>query len=303
MISKYMAFKRVVELGSIAGAARDLGYTQSAVSQMVSSLEDELRVHLLIRGRRGVALTPEGRELYPFIEESVNRYRASLEKAAEIRGLETGTVRIGALSSVSTHWLPSLLEEFTQMNPGIDFVIRQGDYTSIQEWIKNGSVDFGFVSPAAVDGLELSVFGTDPFVAALPANHPLAGTGPVPLEALAGENFILLEEGHYYEPLEAFRTAGIRPNVKYTVHDDHAIMAMVEKNLGVSIISELVTRRTTFDIALAPLDPAVERTMAVGYASRSALPAASRRFVELLEKRAPGLCGTRRRPTSGRART
>lgn len=63
-------------------------------------------------------------------------------------------------------------------------------------------------------------------LAVLPENHPLAEKKVVPLAALADEPFILLEEGHYYEPLEAFRSIGTTPNVKYTIHDDYAIMPM-----------------------------------------------------------------------------
>ena len=60
----------------------------------------------------------------------------------------------------------------------------------------------------------------------------------VPLELLAKGPFVLMEEGYYYEPLEAFRSSGATPNVKYTIHDDYAITAMVEAGLGISILAE-----------------------------------------------------------------
>jgi DNA-binding transcriptional LysR family regulator len=289
MISKYIALQKVVEYRSMAKAAEHLGYSQSAMSQMISSLEDELSIKLLNRGKYGTELTAEGKELYPFIEETIYRYRASLEKAAEIRGLETGIIRMGTLASISANWLPPLIHEFENRYPGIEFVIHQGDYTSIQDWIKTGAIDFGFVSPDAVNGMELTVLNRGEFKAILPENHPLATASGISLSKLAKEPFILLEEGHFYEPLEAFRKAGVMPNIKYTIHDDYAIMAMVEEGLGVSILADLILRRTKYKIKALPLDPPIFRTMAIGYLKKEALPAASKRFIELLKSKAETL--------------
>jgi DNA-binding transcriptional LysR family regulator len=289
MIKKYIALQKVVECRNMSKAAEALGYSQSAMSQMISSLEDELSIKLLNRSKYGTELTGEGKELYPFIEETIYRYRASVEKAAEIRGLENGIIRMGTLASISANWLPPLIHEFENRYPGIEFVIHQGDYTSIQDWIRTGAIDFGFVSPDAVNGMELTVLNQGEFKAILPENHPLDSSASVSLSELAKEPFILLEEGHFYEPLEAFRQAGVMPNIKYTIHDDYAIMAMVEEGLGVSILADLILRRTNYKIKALPLDPPIFRTMAIGYLKKEALPAASRRFIELLESRAATL--------------
>lgn len=281
-MNRYLALHKIVELGSFTRAAEALGYTQSAMSQMIASLENELSMKLLIRSRTGVRLTLEGAELYPYVERLVYQYWAAREKAKEIRGLETGTIRMGTLASISAHWLPELLKEFQARYPGVEFVIHQGDYSSIQEWIKTGAVDFGFVNPKAVTGLETLVLKEGAMLAVLPQGHPLARREAVPLELLAEEPFILLEEGHYYEPLEAFRSVGAAPNVKYTIHDDYAIMTMVEAGLGVSILAELILHRTHYRLALRPTIPAVRRTVAVGYLDRNSLPIASKYFLNYL---------------------
>jgi DNA-binding transcriptional LysR family regulator len=289
MINKYIALQKVVELRSMAKAAENLGYSQSAMSQIISSLEAELSIKLLNRSKYGTELTAEGKELFPFIEETIYRYRSSLEKAAEIRGLETGTVRMGTLSSISANWLPTIIHEFENRHPKIEFIIHQGDYTSISDWIKTGAIDFGFVSPDAVNGMELTVLNKGEFKAILPKTHPLAQEKSISLAALAKEPFILLEEGHFYEPLEAFRQAGVTPQIKYTIHDDYAIMAMVEEGMGVSILADLILRRTNYRIKALPLDPPIYRTMAIGYLKKNALPAASKRFIELLKSKADTL--------------
>ena len=277
--------QKIVELGSFSKAAEALGYTQSSMSQMIASLEEELSIKLLNRFRTGAKLTLEGEKLYPYIERMIYQYWAAQEKAKEIRGLETGVIRIGTLASISAHWMPALLKEFQARYPGVEFVMHQGDYTSIQEWIKTGAVDFGFVSPRAVNGLETIVLKEGAMLAVLPEGHPLAEREAVPLAELAAEPFILLEEGHYYEPLDVFRSIGVTPNVKYTIHDDYAIMAMVEAGLGVSILAELILHRTSYRLALRPTDPPVRRTLAVAYKDRASLPMASRRFIEYLRAR------------------
>lgn len=284
-MNRYLALQKIVELGSFSKAAEAMGYTQSSMSQMIASLEDELSIKLLNRYRTGAKLTLEGAELYPYIERTIYQYRASQEKAKEIRGLETGVIRMGALASIAAYWLPGLLKEFQAQYPRVEFVIHQGDYTSIQEGIKTGALDFGFVSPAAVRGLETIPLKEGAMLAILPEEHPLAQEAVVPLAALAREPYILMEEGHYYEPMEAFAALDLKPNVKYTIHNDHAIMTMVEAGLGVSILAELVMQRIQYRIAIRPTDPPVTRTVAIGYKDRASLPIASKRFIEYLRTR------------------
>ena len=92
-----------------------------------------------------------------------------------------------------------------------------------------------------------------------------------------------MEEGHYYEPLAAFKAIGKSPNIKYTIHDDYAIMTMVETGLGVSILAELVLHRTNYGIRLCPTEPRISRTIAIGYKDKASMPIACKRFIELLQ--------------------
>lgn len=139
-MNRYIALQKIIDLGSFTKAAEILGYTQSSISQMISSLEDELSIKLLYRSRIGVKLTLEGADLYLFIEKTILQYRAMQEKANEIKGLDTGIIRVGTISSITCHWLPQLISEFQVIYPNIQFIFHQGDYSSIQEWIKTDTV-------------------------------------------------------------------------------------------------------------------------------------------------------------------
>lgn len=285
-MNRYIALQKIIELGSFTKAADALGYTQSSISQMIATLENELAIKLLTRSRVGVKLTIEGAELYPYIERSIISYRAMQEKANEIKGLETGIIRVGTVSSVTCHWMPVLIKGFQQLYPHVQFLFHQGDYTTIPEWIRTGAVDFGFITPAAAPDLKTVSIKNGEMLAVLPKNHPLAAGKSVPLKELTRDPFILLEEGHFSEPINAFHEAGLEPNIKYTIHDDYAIMTMVEAGLGISILAELMLRRTNYQIACLPLDPPVYRSLAVGYKDKDSLPIASKYFIEyLVEKK------------------
>lgn len=281
-MNRYIALQKIIETGSFTKAADALGYTQSSISQMIASLEKELAMKLLTRSRTGIKLTIEGAQLYPFIERSIFQYRAMQEKANEIKGLETGIIRVGTISSITCHWMPGLMKGFQNLYPHVQFLFHQGDYTLIPEWIKTGAVDFGFVTPAAVTDLNTIPIKNGEMLAVLPKDHPLAKSKSIPIKELTKDSFILLEEGHFSEPINAFHAAGLEPNIKYTVHDDYAIMTMVEAGLGVSILAELMLRRTNFDIVCRPVEPPIYRSLAIGYKDKDSLPIASKYFIEYL---------------------
>lgn len=288
-IQRYAAFKRVAELGQLTRAASDLGYTQSALSQMISSLEGELGFKLLNRTRRGCTLTKEGAELLPAVEQLMNAAFKVQEKADEINGLETGVVRIGTLASISAHWLPQLIREFETLHPNVQFIIHQGDYTLITQWINEGLIDFGFVNPHGVSGLQTRTVKQGAMSAILPPNHPLSNQERIALQDLASLPFILLEEGCYYEPLEAFHQIGEEPHIKYTIHDDYSIMALVSEGLGVTILADLIMLGCPYELCARPTDPPIFREIALAYKDESQLPIAAKRFMDLVCQRADEL--------------
>ena len=173
-MNRYAAFLKVVEVGSFTKAAEILGYTQPAMSQMVASLENELSIKLLYRSRYGVRLTPEGERLLPAIQSSVAQFQSMQNIAGEIRGLDSGVVRIGTISSISCHWLPPVIRQFWEKYPNVQLIVHQGDYTTIPEWVRTGELDFGFVTPDAVEGTDSRFLKTGEHRACLPKNHPLA---------------------------------------------------------------------------------------------------------------------------------
>ncbi|MGM9891980.1 LysR family transcriptional regulator [Limosilactobacillus sp.] len=284
-MNHYIAFQKVVETGSFTKAAAELGYTQSSISQMIAALEVKLGIRLLIRSHHGIHLTAEGRKIYPVIVKSIHQFQRVEAKANEIKGLNKDVIRIGTISSITCHWLPLLIKAFKQKYPDVEFVMYQGDYNSIAEWIKNGTIDIGFTTPAMTAGLDVIPIKEGEMQAILPVDHPLAAKPgqPLPIECLADEPIILLEEGTYSEPLNAFTAAGIRPRIEYRIHDDYAIMTMVEAGLGISILANLVLLRMPFKFVRRPLAPRITREIGVAFLNRQELSLACQYFVDEIQ--------------------
>lgn len=281
-MNRYKALLKIVEVGSYTKAAEILGYTQPALRQMITSLEKETSITFLYRSRYGVRLTPEGERLLPEIQKTIQQYDTLQRLENEIKGLESGIVRIGTISSISCHWLPPIIKQFWEKYPNVQLVLHQGDYNSICEWVQNGIVDFGFVNPSAVKGLEVQILKTGPFVAVLPKNHPLASKQSVSLHELEKEDYLLLEEGNYSEPLEAFHKENLTPNIRLRMHDDYSILSMVEQGLGYSLLAKLVIKKTAYDVSVVPVEKPILRTISLVTKDKRSLSFASKTFMKYI---------------------
>ena len=280
---RYVAFCKILEYGSFTRAAESLGYTQAAVSQMVSSLENELSLKLLIRTRSGVRLTPEGKQIYPMIQRAVSSMQELEVKAREINGLESGEIRIGIFSSIAQHVLPGLIKAFSNKYPNINFILYQGDNKTLPELLKSGIIDFAFIYPAAGVGLQTDLLATEQFLAVLPEDHPLATKKSIPLKALANEPLIIVEEGGKINTvLEAFDQLHITPSVKLRIQDDATILSMVEEGLGVSMLSAMTLEHSPYKFKKIPTVPPVGRSLSVAYENQAFLPIAAKRFINFM---------------------
>ena len=282
MLSRYDIFCRVVEIGSFTRAADTLGYSQSAVSQAVRAVEEELAVTLLNRSKNGLTLTADGETFLPYIRGICSAEKALAQKSRELQGLENSEIRLGTFTSVSRNLLPPLMHAFKQRYPSVRFVLQQGEYTSIRQWVLEGSVDFGFANAEAVTGLTVHPLYRDEMMAVLPPGHPLAARSVLSLAELAAEPFILLDEGARSVPLDAFARLGLTPRIEYTVYDDYTILSMVRHGLGVSILYRLVLTGFGQGLVLRPVREPLERTLALVWRDRETLPLAARRFADFI---------------------
>ncbi|MCR5051301.1 MAG: LysR family transcriptional regulator [Streptococcus sp.] len=284
-IQKYLAFIKTVELGSFTKAAAALNYSQSGISRMINDLEEESGVSLLERNRSGISLTSDGINLLPFIEKMVNDYLNLERRMEELTDLETGIIRIGTFSSVATHWIPKMIQAFQKKYPRIEFELVLGDYSEIEKWINSGRVDFGFVKLSKNRSLESTYLQKDELLVVLPENHPLTKYEKIPLKKFENLPFILLEKEENPEILELLNHADFSPNIQFRTWDDYAVMAMVEKNLGISILPELILTRVPYKIVTRSLEIPFYRRIGLVYKNKNALSLAAREFLNYIDFR------------------
>lgn len=281
-LEKYQAFIKVIEYQSFTKAGEVLNYSQSGISRMIKDLEEDFSAPLLHRSRNGVTLTSTGEMLLPYIKNLCEAHERLLEKAMALEGLKGGLIRIGTFSSVATHWLGAIISEFQKDYPEIDYELLVGDYKEIEEWTLSGRVDFGFVRLPVSKDLETIFLEADEMRAILPKKHPLAEKSALRAEDFSGEPFLLLEKGAKAEVIDFFKEAGVSPEIKFTTWDDYAIMSMVEKNLGVSVLPSLILRRIPYDILTRPLEPVLSRQIGVALKSYEGASLAVKTFLKYL---------------------
>lgn len=281
-MNQYLALLRVLECNSFSDAARVMGYTQSAVSQMIKALEEELGVTLLLRSRTGVTLTREGELLLPYIRDVANARRMLSEQAANFHGLQSGTIRIGTFTSVSSRLLPPVMKAFKEAHPNLRFELHQGVYSEIEEWVRTGVVDFGFTDASRVTPFVCEPVFRDTMLAVLPEGHPLGENIFVQVGQLKQEPFILLDEGRGGGIVHDMVAAHPEIDVQYHVADDYSILTMVENRLGIAILPELVLKNTNHRVIARQLQPQLRRTLGVIYPKREGLSTAARAFLREL---------------------
>ncbi|RPK06100.1 LysR family transcriptional regulator [Priestia endophytica] len=282
-LAKYEVFDTVVELGNLTKAAEALNLTQSAVSYSIANLEAELGFPLLIRSRSGITLTSNGERILKYIRTILHWNEKMKQEAACINGLEVGSVRIGAFTSVCIQWLPRWIKHFKQEHPFIEIKILQGGYQDIEQWIANGVVDFGFVSLPTLEGFETIPLKKDRLVCILPYNHPLGNQDKIRIEQLENESFIIQKSGYDHDIKRIFKETGVTLKNAFEMADDQAIIAMVENELGVSVIPELVLQGLSHNVTILSIEPEQHRFISIAAPSLKEISPASQKFIEYIK--------------------
>lgn len=279
-LRKCIAFLRTVETGSITQAADELGYTQSAVSKMIADLESEWQVRLLTRSRSGIELTSEGVELLPTVRAIVKDCNDLGFAVSELHGLQSGLLRIGCFTSVSTSVLPNILKSFHEKYPNIRIQLAGGEYEDIADWLRRGSVDCGFLALPAPPDFDARFLLRDSFVAILPEDHPMADAPCFPVSRLTQEDFVKLNESPDYELDRFLDTLPEKPRVTYEATSDFALLAMVERGLGVSVVHDLMLHPRRYRVARLPLDVTQFRDVGVAVKKNVVPSSVTRLFIE-----------------------
>lgn len=284
-LQKYMAFVKTVETGSFTRAAAVLNYSQSSVSKMIADLEKEWKMTLLERDRTGIHLTSSGEQILPYARLLIENYHKLESLVDDINGVQKGIIRIGTFASVAINWLPEIFAKFQRDYPGIEYEMLLGDYEEVENWIGEGRVDCGFLSIPTRTEFDTFSLTQDEYMVVLPQGHPLTLKEKTDIHDLEGEPFMLLEHGGRTEVTELLEKYHVHPEIRFTTWEDYAIMAMVEKGLGIGILPKMILRRIPYHIEIRPLTEPYYREIGIAVKNKKMMSPAVARFFQYLKYR------------------
>lgn len=285
-LKQYRALVETVESGSVTKAAAKLNISQSALTQLLNSLEKELGIVLINRSRSGVTLTDKGRSLYSSVVRVLKDDEHVRELAFGLAKENIRTIRIASFTSVAVNWLPEIIKAFSPEEPDTRIELVEGEYNDIPKSFTRQHIDFGFV-PLPVE-LECTCFPLyeDRLLAVLPIDTDesdltyVDGELRCPVTLFETRPVISLSENIDRDARSVFTRAGITPNIRYRVEDDYAMPAMVEKGLGICIVPELIMRGSDRRVMTLPLEPAATRTIGIAFPDYEGASDVARKFFE-----------------------
>ena len=283
-IKKLEAYVRAVDLGSLSKAAEELGYTQSGISHMMQSLEDEVGFPLMVRTSSGIVPNPEGELLLPVIRQLLSVSESLEQNISQMKGANTGRLRIASFSSVAAYWLPSIISSFQRNYPDVEIQIVEGGADRIESMMQNHEADLCLYTGGEGQDFEWIPLYRDQLLALVPPHHPLTREAAVPITTLMNEQFIMPLAGYDYEVHHILDQLDHYPHIRFSSCSDHAIISMVAEGLGVSILPDLLLRNYRNGAVAMPMKPAQFRIIGMGVPQTRATSPVTRNFMRYVRE-------------------
>ena len=251
-----IGFYHVTKLGSFTKAAEATFRTQSAISQQVKNLEEELGCQLLERiGKQKLRLTSAGEKFFKFSESILEKYNSVTEEIDEIKGLQMGHLRMAAPFTTLYHLFPITLKSYIKQFPNVELTILDRSQQDILDLTKNGDIDFGLVMESNVKtDLTALRWKKVRTVLMTPFGHPLTKVKSVTLKQIGKYPLILPPTNLKYRSNleERFQKLGIDYHIIMESSNVELSSLYVEMGLGISfativkVLPELKKRKLAF---------------------------------------------------------
>lgn len=245
-VRRMQVLRAVITSGSVSAAASNLGFTPSAISQQLSTLEKEAGTPLLEKAGRGLRPTPAGTllaERAGRISELLNETAAEL---ADIRAGRTGLLRVRFFTTAGVGLIPPAVAKFRAEHPEVQLDLKQQEVALLDD-VAAGEADLA-VLVVGEDvpqrrGIRLVHLADDPYRVALPKSHPQVDRNSVDMAKLADESWInsaVRSEDICATLLrDAYASAGFAPHVVLETDSTYSAQGFVAAGLGISLIPRL----------------------------------------------------------------
>jgi DNA-binding transcriptional LysR family regulator len=241
---RLLTFREVARQRSFSRAAEALSLTQSAVSQQIAALEQQLGVSLMQRGRGGVHLTPAGERLLEHAAALADRVELAGVQLAELAAEAHQNLRIGAFPTALATLVPAAVARLASRIPDLDVGLREGRLAELPEGVRSGELHVAvcFQDASAArrehEGTHRHDLFDEPMVLALPPRHRLARRKALSLDDLSGEPWIAPSRDGLIA--RACREAGFEPRITIESSDPLAIGAIIRAGLAVTLTPQLL---------------------------------------------------------------
>ena len=281
----YRMFYETARFNSFSTAAQHLYISQSAISQCMHQLENDLGVQLFVRTRKGVSLTNEGKLLYLKVENAIHSIEQGESQIERICQLEAGEIKIAAGDTITTHFLLKYLEEFHTLYPDIKIEMANSYSSQMLTLVKEGKADLAFVNMPISDEelvIEPCLEINDVFVCG--PNFEQKET--YQWEDIVDLPLILLEKNassrHFLEKNFIQKNLSLNPQIEVAVHD--LLIRFASIHLGISCVVEEFSKKELEQgiIKRINLDPPLpKRSIGYAYLKNSPLSHATKAFIDL----------------------
>ncbi|MGV3538945.1 MAG: LysR family transcriptional regulator [Rufibacter sp.] len=244
-------------------AAERLHMSQPPLTRMIQQIENELGVALFERTKSSVKLTSAGAGLLQDAKQMVLQMQTVKKRLASHGQGQTGTLKIGYVGAVMHSELPTQLMTFNQLFPHIQLDFEEQPNQNLLHGLHHGTLDAAFVRTwLPVENLQQDLLLTEPFVAVVPAAHPLAGKGKIELKELRQEKFIAFSRECGPTIFDSFvvlcTNAGFTPQIVHHASQLNSVLRLVESGFGVSVLPSFTQKGYNLKVRFIPLADAEE---------------------------------------------
>lgn len=240
---RLQVFHTVARLLSFTKAAETLHMTQPAVTFQVRQLEEHFNTRLFDRTHNRISLTEAGRAVFASAERIFELYAEMENAVREITGEVSGTLTLGASTTIAEYMLPPLLGDFKERYPEVTIHLKVSNTEGVVSMIENNAIDLGLVeAPVTNKSLAVEICKQDQLFAIMPPGHPLADQEEVSLTQLLRYPFICREPGSgtrevILDHLRGQHAGHATFKIAMELGSPEAIKGAVEAGMGVSVIS------------------------------------------------------------------
>lgn len=286
-IYQLRALVAVAEHQNFSQAALELNVSQSGISHAIASLEEELGVQLLHRGRYGAKVTPVGEQIVKHAESIFSCVSDIVSTAQHAKGLDGGNVRVATFRSLATNVIPEILVQFRTQFPNIKVTIAEyEEATELEQALHQGNADISLsdlLNPSEFDCFELL---RDEYVALLPPNTEMDNDmEKLTWEQLATFPLILPNSQSCSKHINPYvQKQEIPLEVAYRIRGDSTIISLVKQGLGAAILPRLAAEPIPETIHACNLPIPLERVIHVAMCKDAMHTPATYAFLETLKK-------------------